>query len=50
MKHLDGVLDAEVNFGASKIKVKGHTTIEALEKAGAFENLKLRSENEKKIE
>ncbi len=48
MKHLDGVLDANVNFGASKITVSGKTTLEALEKAGAFENLKLRDENEKK--
>ncbi len=48
MKHLDGVLDARVNFGASKITVTGETTIEALEKAGAFENLKLRNENEQK--
>ena len=30
--------------------VTGNTTIEALEKAGAFENLKLRDENEKKVE
>lgn len=50
MKHLDGVSDAKVNFGASKITVTGNTTIEALEKAGAFENLKLRDENEKKVE
>lgn len=48
MKHLDGVSDAKVNFGASKITVTGNTTIEALEKAGAFENLKLRDENEKR--
>lgn len=50
MKHLDGVLDAQVNFGASKITVYGDTTIEALEKAGAFENLKLRNEREKRVE
>lgn len=50
MKHLDGVSDAKVNFGASKITVTGNATIEALEKAGAFENLKLRDENEKKVE
>lgn len=50
MKHLDGVLDAQVNFGAAKITVYGDTTIEALEKAGAFENLKLRSEKEQRIE
>ncbi len=49
VKHLDGVLDATVNFGASKITVTGKTTIEELEKAGAFENLKLRAESEKKV-
>lgn len=41
MKHLDGVYDANVNFGASKVTVYGNTTIEELEKAGAFENLKI---------
>lgn len=50
MKHLDGVLDAQVNFGASKITVFGDTTIEDLEKAGAFENLKIRHENEQRVE
>ncbi len=47
MKRLDGVLDANVNFGASKITVTGTAAMEAIEKAGAFENLKLRAENEK---
>lgn len=46
MKHLDGVIDAKVNFGASKVTVYGETTIKDLEKAGAFENLKLISEND----
>ncbi len=41
-------MDAKVNFGASKIMVTGKTTIEALEKAGAFENLKVRNEYDKK--
>ncbi|KEF38420.1 copper/silver-translocating P-type ATPase,heavy metal-translocating P-type ATPase, Cd/Co/Hg/Pb/Zn-transporting [Schinkia azotoformans MEV2011] len=50
MKHLDGVIDAQVNFGAAKITVYGNTTIEELEKAGAFENLKLRGEKEQRIE
>ena len=50
MKHLDGVLDARVNFGASKITVLGNATIEEIEKAGAFENLKLRDEKEQRVE
>ncbi|MFA1711514.1 heavy metal translocating P-type ATPase [Peribacillus frigoritolerans] len=50
VKGLPGVQDAKVNFGASKIYVQGNTTIEELEKAGAFENLKVRDEKEKKVE
>ncbi|MET3698497.1 Cd2+/Zn2+-exporting ATPase [Bacillus oleivorans] len=45
VKQLPGVQDARVNFGASKISVYGSTTIEDLEKAGAFENLKVTPEN-----
>lgn len=41
VKELPGVRDAKVNFGASKISVVGMTTVEDLEKAGAFENLKI---------
>lgn len=41
VKQLPGVQDAKVNFGASKISVLGETTIEELEKAGAFEGLKI---------
>lgn len=44
VKQLPGVQDAKVNFGASKISVYGDTTIEELEKAGAFENLKVAPE------
>jgi Zn2+/Cd2+-exporting ATPase len=47
VKHLDGVYDANVNFGASKLTVFGDTTIEELEKAGAFENLKIIPEEER---
>ncbi|MCM3443352.1 MULTISPECIES: heavy metal translocating P-type ATPase [Metabacillus] len=50
VKQLPGVQEAKVNFGASKITVQGNTTIEELEKAGAFENLKIRDENEQRIE
>lgn len=41
VKQLPGVRDAKVNFGASKIAVYGDVTIPELEKAGAFENLKV---------
>lgn len=41
VKQIPGIKDAKVNFGASKINVYGTTTIEELEKAGSFENLKV---------
>ncbi|MED4015841.1 heavy metal translocating P-type ATPase [Sutcliffiella cohnii] len=47
VKELPGVEDAKVNFGASKISVYGEASIEELEKAGAFENLKLEPEKSK---
>ncbi|WP_353948698.1 heavy metal translocating P-type ATPase [Sporolactobacillus sp. Y61] len=46
VRRLEGVSEARVNFGASKITVIGHTTIKALEKAGAFENLRVYNESE----
>lgn len=46
LKSLQGVEDAKVNFGASKVTVHGTATVSELEKAGAFENLKLAAENE----
>ncbi|NMO75690.1 heavy metal translocating P-type ATPase [Niallia alba] len=49
VKALEGVQDAKVNFGASKVDVIGNATIEELEKAGAFENLKIRNEREQVV-
>lgn len=47
VKKLDGVTDAKVNFGASKITVYGSTNVAELEQAGAFEKLKVRPEHER---
>ncbi len=49
VKELEGVEDAKINFGASKIYVKGETTIENLEKAGVFDHLKIRDDQEQMV-
>lgn len=49
VQKLPAVTDAKVNFGASKISVYGTATIDELEQAGAFENLKLTPEQKKGI-
>ncbi|MGG4491486.1 heavy metal translocating P-type ATPase [Metabacillus idriensis] len=41
VKELDGVSDAKVNFGAAKLTVIGNASIRDIEKAGAFEHLKI---------
>lgn len=46
MKHLDGVVDASVNFVAAKLTVYGKIPLAELEKAGAFEQLVLYPEKE----
>ncbi|KIL36433.1 cadmium transporter [Cohnella kolymensis] len=46
VKNIPTVEDAKVNFGASKITVHGEASIAELEKAGAFEGLKLYPEAE----
>ncbi|WP_432805973.1 heavy metal translocating P-type ATPase [Halalkalibacter oceani] len=50
VKELEGVHEARVNFGAAKISVYGEATLEQLEKAGAFEQLKLTPEHETRAE
>jgi Cd2+/Zn2+-exporting ATPase len=48
VKALPGVTDAQVNFGASKLTVYGDASLEELEKAGAFEGLKLYPEKQQR--
>ncbi len=48
VKALPEVEDAKVNFGASKISVYGSASVEELESAGAFENLKVVPEKAQK--
>ncbi len=45
MNDLPGVTNAKVNFTAEKITIDGDVSIDEIEKAGSFENLKVRSEN-----
>lgn len=47
VKSLPMVKDAQVNFGAAKLTVYGDATVEELEKAGAFEGLKVYPEKQK---
>lgn len=48
MKHLEGVVDAQVNFGAAKLTVYGNASLEELHEAGAFEKLTIYPEKEKR--
>ncbi|TMU88248.1 cadmium-translocating P-type ATPase [Bacillus sp. BHET2] len=50
VQHLEGVVDAKVNFGAAKITVYGETSKESVEKAGAFEGLRLSEDGMRKFE
>lgn len=48
VKDIKSVDDAQVNFGASKITIAGDASIEQIEKAGAFEQLKVIEKNQPK--
>ncbi|WP_050616424.1 heavy metal translocating P-type ATPase [Bacillus testis] len=47
VQQLDGVEEAKVNFGASKLTVVGHVDLQELEKAGSFEKLQIVPEKSK---
>ncbi|HBI03121.1 MAG TPA: heavy metal translocating P-type ATPase, partial [Paenibacillaceae bacterium] len=49
VKELEGVQDARVNFGAAKIMVQGGVSIEDIEKAGAFDHLRIRDEKDQRV-
>ncbi|RCW74857.1 heavy metal translocating P-type ATPase [Saliterribacillus persicus] len=46
IQQIDGVTAVDLNFGASKVTVHGEATIEELEKAGAFDKIKVYPERE----
>lgn len=41
VKNLPSIEEAQVNFGASKLRFSGNATIEELEAAGAFDGIKV---------
>ncbi|MBB6451229.1 Cd2+/Zn2+-exporting ATPase [Geomicrobium halophilum] len=45
VKKINGVADAKVNFAAAKITVHGSASVQELEKAGAFDQLKIRPDD-----
>lgn len=50
VKNIKGVTDARVNFGASKVSVTGAADISEIEKAGAFDKLKVSAEQDELAE
>lgn len=50
IRDIDSVEDVQVNFGASKVTVQGEASIEQLERAGAFDGIKVYPERERQIE
>lgn len=50
IKNLPAVEEVIVNFGASKVSVVGDVTVEAIEKAGAFDGIKVAPINRRKEE
>lgn len=49
VSELEGVVEAKVNFGASKLTVVGEVNLQDLQKAGAFEKLQLVPEKSKEV-
>lgn len=49
VKAIPGVEDVTLNFGAAKLEVTGDASIEALEAAGKFDNIKVRPAHIKRV-
>jgi Cd2+/Zn2+-exporting ATPase len=49
VKEINGVQNAQINFGASKLTVVGDASIEQLEKAGAFDGIKVYPEKQRLV-
>lgn len=45
IRHIETVEDVQLNFGASKVTIHGEASIEQLEEAGAFDDIKVFPEN-----
>ena len=50
IKKLSDVKDVTVNFGASKVSIIGKVTIEDIEKAGAFDGIKVTTVKQRQLE
>ncbi|KIL48651.1 heavy metal translocating P-type ATPase [Jeotgalibacillus campisalis] len=47
LRELPSVEDVQLNFGASKLMVEGEASVKEIERAGAFDDIKIRFEHEK---
>lgn len=50
IRSIETVEDVQLNFGAMKVTVKGEASIEQLEKAGAFDGIKVYPERQRQLE
>ena len=50
IRNLPEVETCQLNFGAAKLKITGNVTIEQLEQAGAFDNIKVRPATAAKVQ
>ncbi|MFD1038336.1 heavy metal translocating P-type ATPase [Virgibacillus byunsanensis] len=46
LKNINGVNHAEVNFAASKISLDGQVSVQQIERAGSFDNIKIANEDD----